>query len=195
MVCKSYLLPYLILNSCTFLKTFKRLINTWNSQTKPKKVKVLDQLKQNVHAKITLQPGNTWEKTAAILNPFANSLLNLKKSNNEKLSLSIIKPHVKLGHGEASKGLIYGPKTRSICSPSFHFQVLDTKSKPFTSNKSNTTVGFCKRPLIVKTGFIKKNKLDQATYISPIPLGVSGITCSYSQIIRLIYNWKVVTQR
>lgn len=86
----------------------------------PKKVKVLDLLKQNVYAKITLQPGNTWEKTEAILNPFANSLLNLEESDNEKLSLPITKLHVKLGHSEANKESIYGPKTKSICSPSFH---------------------------------------------------------------------------
>lgn len=62
------------------LETFKRSINTWDSQTEPRKIKVLEILKQNIHAKITLQPSNTWGKTKAIFNLFANNLLDLEES-------------------------------------------------------------------------------------------------------------------
>lgn len=153
MIYKSYFLLYLILNPFTFLETSKCSINTQDSQTEPRKTKNLERLEQNICA-------NTWDRTEAIFNLFTNNILDLKESNNDKPSLPITKPQGKLGYDEACKGAVYDSETKSTYSPSSHLQVLGTQSKPSTSIKSDTTVGFCGRPPIIIASLIEKDKLD-----------------------------------
>lgn len=156
-----------------FLETFKRLMNIWNSQTELRKTKVLELLEQNVHAKITLQPGNTRGRTEAIFNPFANSLSDLEESDDDEPLVPITKPHVRSGHGETSKGSIYASETRSTYSPGPHLQVLGTLSEPSASFESDTTVDSCGRPSTKRASPTKWDNLDRNTCISPTSSGVS----------------------
>lgn len=51
---QSMLIVIFYIKLFNLLETFKRSINTCNSQTEPRKIKVLEILKQNIYAKITL---------------------------------------------------------------------------------------------------------------------------------------------
>lgn len=103
-------------------------------------------LQQNIYTKIIPQLGNTQKKTKAIFNLFANSLLDMEESNDDKLLVSITKLHVRLGHDKASKKSIYTLETKSTCSPSPHIQVLSTPNEPSASFESDTIVYFYRQP-------------------------------------------------